>query len=180
MRRAGQRDAGGCPAATRSPRVPQRGESRKSSPSIMTACWEIISISWATRLTWARGGTVSRLWSLGREAGSCLMRRSFRARRWSEGQGSLCTSKSTASRRRVSPRSGSSVRWGGNGLSPSPGREAPAVRGIVQREQRRAGPVGVGYLAPPHARLGLRSHRRTTDDYADNLGEIAGRLLAGL
>ena len=27
---------------------------------------------------------------------------------------------------------------------------------------------------------GLRSHRRTLDDYADYVGEIAGRLLAGI
>jgi hypothetical protein len=29
-------------------------------------------------------------------------------------------------------------------------------------------------------RLELRRHRRTTDDYAHDLGEIAGRLLAGV
>jgi hypothetical protein len=38
----------------------------------------------------------------------------------------------------------------------------------------------MAYTAPPPVPLGLHSRRRTTDDDAHNLGEIAGRLLAGV
>ncbi len=49
---------------------------------------------------------------------------------------------------------------------------------IGQREPHRGGPGGMKAPAPPHARLVQHSRRSTTDDYAHNLGEIAGRLLA--
>ena len=96
------------------------------------------------------------------------------------GPGSICTSKTTASKITVSRQSGSSSRWGGNGRCP-----LPWSTGARRQGHRPAGPEpgGAGDMtspAPPYARLRLRRHRRTIDDYADNLGEIAGWLLAGV
>jgi hypothetical protein len=39
---------------------------------------------------------------------------------------------------------------------------------------------GMGCPVPPHARLVRRNRRRTHHDYADYLGEITARLLAGV
>ena len=59
--------------------------------------------------------------------------------------------------------------------------------GQVCEGQYTAGPTpwgrglgGVGCPAPPHARLVRRNRRRTPHDYADDLGEITARLLAGV
>jgi hypothetical protein len=60
------------------------------------------------------------------------------------------------------------------------GSTGASCQGIVQREQRRGGPGGTACSTPPRMLRVLRSSRRTHHDYADYLGEIAGRLLAGV
>jgi hypothetical protein len=60
------------------------------------------------------------------------------------------------------------------------GRRSRSVKASVRRGKGRVGPAGRGGRLSPRALLVVFSRRRTHHDYADDLGKIAGRHLAGV